>query len=165
MCQSNACIDYFAGSRWRNTTLPPGAYAGQYVAPRMSVVLVSPTWTQNPYVLAHEFSHVEVATRISVQQHVPAWFDEGLATYLAGEPICTNVSGKGIDDLHFHDLRHSSASAMINEGIDLYTVGAVLGHKDAASTKRYSHLATATLATAIGTIGKKSPPPSKKRAA
>lgn len=98
VCQSNACIDYFAGARRRNTTLYPGTYAGQYVAPRMSVVLVAPTWTQNPYVLAHEFSHVEVATRIG-NQHVPAWFDEGLATYLAGEPICTNVSGKGIDDL------------------------------------------------------------------
>jgi len=98
VCQSNACMDYFAGARRRNTTLYPGTYAGQYVAPRMSVVLVSPTWTQNPYVLAHEFSHVEVATRIG-NQHVPAWFDEGLATYLAGEPICTNVSGKGIDDL------------------------------------------------------------------
>ncbi|MBK9363017.1 MAG: site-specific integrase [Rubrivivax sp.] len=46
----------------------------------------------------------------------------------------------GIDDLRFHDLRHSAASAMINAGVPLYTVGAVLGHKAAASTKRYSHL-------------------------
>ncbi|WP_235505330.1 tyrosine-type recombinase/integrase [Acidovorax sp. Leaf160] len=60
----------------------------------------------------------------------------------------------GHADLHFHDLRHSSASAMTNSGVDLYTVGAVLGHKDAKSTKRYSHLATASLAAALGTIGK-----------
>ena len=71
----------------------------------------------------------------------------------------------GIEDLHFHDLRHSSASEMINAGVDLYTVGAVLGHKDARSTKRYSHLATSRLAVALGTIGKKSPPPPKKKAA
>ncbi len=64
----------------------------------MTVVLTSPTWTQNPYVLAHEFSHVEVSKRIN-GAHVPAWFDEGLATYVGGEPICTNVIGKGIDDL------------------------------------------------------------------
>ncbi len=61
----------------------------------------------------------------------------------------------GISHLHFHDLRHSAASAMINAGVDLYTVGGVLGHKSALSTKRYSHLATKTLAAAVATIGKK----------
>jgi site-specific recombinase XerD len=61
----------------------------------------------------------------------------------------------GLGHLHFHDLRHSAASAMINSGIDLYTVGAVLGHKTPISTKRYSHLATQTLAAAVATIGKK----------
>lgn len=103
VCQSGACADYFAGPRRRNVTLYPNTYAGQYVAPRMTVVLTSPTWTQNPYVLAHEFSHVEVATRTG-GKHVPAWFDEGLATYIAGEPICTNITGKGIDDLRKLDL-------------------------------------------------------------
>lgn len=58
-----------------------------------------------------------------------------------------------IHDLKFHDLRHSAASAMINAGVPLYTVGAVLGHKTQASTKRYSHLETSTLAAAIRKIG------------
>lgn len=57
--------------------------------------------------------------------------------------------------LRFHDLRHSSASAMINAGVDLYTVGAVLGHKSAQSTKRYAHLATESLRGAIDKIGVK----------
>jgi len=61
----------------------------------------------------------------------------------------------GLKHYHFHDLRHSSASEMINAGVDLYTIGAVLGHKDFRSTKRYSHLATSTLTTAIGKIGQK----------
>ena len=38
---------------------------------------------------------------------------------------------------------------------DLNTVGAVLGHRSAASTKRYSHLATDNLKAAIGRIGRK----------
>ncbi|WP_236904090.1 tyrosine-type recombinase/integrase [Comamonas serinivorans] len=58
----------------------------------------------------------------------------------------------GVADLHFHDLRHSTASALINAGESLYTVGAVLGHKDGRSTKRYAHLATETLKTAIRRI-------------
>lgn len=59
--------------------------------------------------------------------------------------------------LHLHDLRHSAASEMINAEIDLYTVGAVLGHKDPRSTKRYAHLRHGTLLAAVGTIGRKSP--------
>ena len=61
----------------------------------------------------------------------------------------------GMEDLHIHDLRHSAASELINNGVDLYTVGAVLGHKSQASTKRYSHLATESLKAAVMKIGKK----------
>lgn len=61
----------------------------------------------------------------------------------------------GMPWLHFHDLRHSAASELINQGVDLYTVGAVLGHRSAASTKRYSHLSTDSLQAAIGKIGKR----------
>lgn len=61
----------------------------------------------------------------------------------------------GLAHVTLHDLRHSTASAMINAGEDLATVGAVLGHKSAASTKRYSHWATQRLAAALGKIGRK----------
>lgn len=61
----------------------------------------------------------------------------------------------GLDHVHFHDLRHSAASEMANAGIDLYTVGRVLGHRDARSTQRYSHLTHDTLAAAVGKIGVK----------
>ena len=44
---------------------------------------------------------------------------------------------------------------MINAGVDLYTVGQVLGHRDARSTQRYSHLTHDTLANAIGKIGQR----------
>lgn len=71
----------------------------------------------------------------------------------------------GLGDLRFHDLRHSAASAMINAEVDLYTVGAVLGHKSAQSTQRYSHLATKALKTAVGKIGKKVPTTKKMRVA
>ncbi|WP_244221019.1 site-specific integrase [Paraburkholderia aromaticivorans] len=59
----------------------------------------------------------------------------------------------GYPDVRFHDLRHSAASEMINAGIDLYTVGGVLGHKTPASTKRYAHLVTESLAGAVAKIG------------
>lgn len=42
--------------------------------------------------------------------------------------------------VHFHDLRHSCASILIASGVDLYTVGQILGHTSAESTKRYAHM-------------------------
>jgi integrase len=58
----------------------------------------------------------------------------------------------GFPMLHLHDLRHSAASAMINNDVDLHTVGAVLGHKDQRSTARYSHLSSASLMAAVRKI-------------
>lgn len=57
--------------------------------------------------------------------------------------------------LHAHDLRHSAASELIRVGVDLYTVGAVLGHKSHASTKRYAHLATEQITAAVRKMGKR----------
>lgn len=57
--------------------------------------------------------------------------------------------------IHLHDLRHTAASELINAGVDLYTVGKVLGHRDPRSTQRYAHLTHATLAGAVGKIGQK----------
>ena len=71
----------------------------------------------------------------------------------------------GMPWLHFHDLRHSAASELINNRVDLYTVGAVLGHKSSQSTKRYAHLAPDTPRTAIGKIGQKVTHQGKKKAA
>jgi len=61
----------------------------------------------------------------------------------------------GLGHARLHDLRHSAASEMINAGVDLYTVGGVLGHKSAVSTARYAHLAQERLREAVGKIGAK----------
>lgn len=71
----------------------------------------------------------------------------------------------GLAHARLHDLRHSTASEMINAGVDLYTVGGVLGHISAVCTKRYSHLATKTLQDAVALVGKKVRTPIKKKAA
>jgi integrase len=72
----------------------------------------------------------------------------------------------GLGHARLHDLRHSAASEMINAGVDLYTVGGVLGHKSAVSTARYAHLATERLRMAVGKIGaRKSQPGPEAKAA
>lgn len=89
--------------------------------------------------IRHLLSHLPLtAPKISVQR---AWERARAAV--------------GLEHVHLHDLRHSAASEMINAGVDLYTVGKVLGHRDARSTARYSHLRHDTLAAAVGQIGKR----------
>ena len=46
----------------------------------------------------------------------------------------------GCPDLRLHDLRHSFASAALAAGHDLATIGELLGHKSAQTTKGYAHL-------------------------
>ncbi len=64
-------------------------------------------------------------------------------------------------DLRYHDLRHSAASLLINAGVDLYTVGTLLGHSDTRTTKRYAHLALDSLRAAVDKIA----PDHKRKAA
>ncbi len=61
----------------------------------------------------------------------------------------------GLQHVRLHDLRHSAATAMVNAGVDLGTVGAVLGHKSTATTKRYAHHGTTRLAEALQAIRKR----------
>lgn len=46
----------------------------------------------------------------------------------------------GIEDFHFHDLRHSAASYLAMNGASLNEIAAVLGHKTLAMVQRYAHL-------------------------
>ena len=46
----------------------------------------------------------------------------------------------GLVDFHWHDLRHSCASFLAQNGSTLLEIGSVLGHKSPSVTMRYSHL-------------------------
>ncbi|MGX1802877.1 tyrosine-type recombinase/integrase [Brevundimonas naejangsanensis] len=61
----------------------------------------------------------------------------------------TATKEANLPGLRLHDLRHSAASFMVNSGVDLFTVGKVLGHANVASTARYSHLANDVLLKAV----------------
>ena len=58
----------------------------------------------------------------------------------------------GLPHVRIHDLRHTCASWLINKGVDLYTVGKILGHASPMTTARYAHLAQGTLRRAMGRL-------------
>jgi integrase len=49
----------------------------------------------------------------------------------------------------FHTLRHTYASWLVQQGVDLYTVKELMGHSTLAMTERYSHLRKENLTNAV----------------
>ena len=56
-------------------------------------------------------------------------------------------------DFRFHGLRHHFASSLANDGVDLYTIGKLLSHKQISTTQRYAHLADHRLKKAANRSG------------
>ena len=60
------------------------------------------------------------------------------------------VRAAGLDDsFHFHTLRHSFASNLIQSGVSIFVVKELLGHKDITTTQIYSHIQTKNLTDAV----------------
>ncbi len=53
------------------------------------------------------------------------------------------------DEIHFHSLRHSFASVLVQRGVNLYVIKELLGHEDIKTTQIYSHLQQHNLSIAV----------------
>lgn len=67
--------------------------------------------------------------------------ETGRYPFQYGEPFRAAVNVAEIEDFKFHDLRHSCASYLAQNGASLLEIGQVLGHRSVETTKRYAHLA------------------------
>ncbi len=65
------------------------------------------------------------------------------------------VEGAGIKNFRFHDLRHTCASWLAQEGVQLLTIKAVLGHKTLSMVNRYAHLTHDEMKKAVEKISEK----------
>lgn len=68
--------------------------------------------------------------------------------------LCANFSKAckraGIDDFHFHDLRHTAITGMANKLSNILELSAVTGHRQLSMLKRYYHPKAEDLAIKLG---------------
>ncbi|WP_447601037.1 tyrosine-type recombinase/integrase [Nitrospira sp. Nam80] len=62
-----------------------------------------------------------------------------------------------IDDCRFHDLRHTFATRLVQDGVDLYKVQRLLGHKTPLMTQRYAHHDPESLREGVEVLDRRPP--------
>ncbi|MDD5227803.1 MAG: site-specific integrase [Methylococcales bacterium] len=60
-----------------------------------------------------------------------------------------------IDDFHWHDLRHCTASYLAMNGASLAEIAEVLGHKTLSMVKRYAHLSDGHVSNVVASMNHK----------
>lgn len=87
--------------------------------------------------LAHDLMNAHIR-RIDTPYVFAGRFKERPATFrIAWEAA---VKSAGLEDFHFHDLRHTAASYLAMNGATLSELSEILGHKSLSMVKRYAHM-------------------------
>ncbi len=119
----------------------------------------------------HDDEHGNDDTKTHTERHAP--MDADLAEVIARQPrlpgcsivfptergtvrannlyreLKRHAKKAGIEDINLHTLRHTFASHLVMNGVDLATVKELLGHSTIQMTMRYAHLAKSDLRSAI----------------
>jgi integrase len=102
-------------------------------APALEVLAGLPRMESNPYVIPGKSERAPLGGIDKV------WFRVRAAA--------------GLQGVRLHDLRHSFASMGVAGGLSLPIIGALLGHRHAATTARYAHLSADPLRAANDVVG------------
>ena len=78
----------------------------------------------------------------------------GFLSAAAVDPVWHRARAEaGLCDVRLHDLRHSYASMALAQGETVLTIGRLLGHRDPATTLKYTHFADSMVREAVDTVG------------
>jgi integrase len=64
----------------------------------------------------------------------------------------TALDKSGIQDFHFHDIRHAFATRLAQRGGDIYKVSKLLGHAHISMSTRYAHLCPESLRDGVNIL-------------
>lgn len=104
-CKTKECAYYFGGPTMRSFATEPGLnrHGGRYTFRRPAIVILRQAKAREggkPFAvetMTHELSHRELRARLNGAS-IPAWFNEGVATYIGKDQTCT-ADANGIDQL------------------------------------------------------------------
>lgn len=104
------------------------------------IFLTTETKTGRPRVvpIPKEIEHIKFPVRVTMPQ-LRAGFNLARAKL-------------GLEHIHFHDLRHTYASWLVQSGAPMVAVRDLLGHANLSVTSRYSHLSVAHLRLAVDNL-------------
>ena len=130
LCFTGARVSEVLSLQWRQIEAPRG----------VARLPDSKTGAKNLYLPPAALSVLDALPRV-----------DGSAYVLPGDRLGQHFTGlshpwgriraaAGLDGVRPHDLRHMVASVAVASGDSLYIVGKVLGHRQASTTQRYSHL-------------------------
>lgn len=71
------------------------------------------------------------------------------------KPFDTALKAAEINDFHWHDLRHCTASYLAMNGASLAEIAEVLGHKTLTMVKRYAHLSDGHVSNVVASMNAK----------
>ncbi len=71
------------------------------------------------------------------------------------KPWLIALKQTGIEDFHWHDLRHCTASYLAMNGASLAEIAEVLGHKTLQMVKRYAHLSDGHVSNVVASMNEK----------
>lgn len=97
----------------------------------------------------------EQRRRLALKKHksdlvFPSWKSGGRLTKL--NSFKETCAEQGIENFHFHDLRHTFASRLAEANVNAFTIAELLGHKSLDMTKRYTHATDKRKREAVDTI-------------
>jgi integrase len=147
-------LDLHAGQRWREIAgLKCGYVDTEQNTIRIRGVLTRKGWRDYP-------KSKKSCRDVPIPRHLadPLW--KLVADRRADDLVFTAPEGGRLNDHNFrnrvftpaivetgiqrgtpHDMRHAAASWLVQDGVDLYRVQALLGHEKSTTTERYAHLA------------------------
>lgn len=113
--------------------------------------------------------HQEIISSLNVWRPLcqdPRWVFPSPALWRPGEPVSEatfNAWVREFDDLvgekvRPHVLRHTFASRLFDQGVDLRTVQELLGHADPKTTTIYTLVKSSKKQEAIASLGYRTPP-------
>ena len=102
--------------------------------------------TKNGEARTVPLSSVAVATLRALSRSLSGPVFPGLTGEAVKRAFRRAVRRAGIEDFHFHDLRHEATSRLFERGLNIMEVAAITGHKDLRMLQRYTHLRAEDLA-------------------